>query len=42
VVMDHGRIVETGTHRELLEKSPLYRKFYEMQVHHEEEVETPV
>jgi len=40
VVMDHGRIVETGTHRELLEKSPLYRKFYEMQVHHEEEVET--
>ncbi|MEO6054984.1 MAG: ABC transporter ATP-binding protein [Chthoniobacterales bacterium] len=37
VVMDHGRIVETGTHRELLEKSPLYKKLYELQfLNHDE------
>lgn len=38
VVMDHGRIVETGPHAELLEKSPLYRRLYELQYHHEEAV----
>ena len=42
VVMDHGSIVETGTHRELLENSTLYRKLYQMQFHHHEEGETPV
>lgn len=42
VVMDHGSIVETGTHRELLENSTLYRKLYQMQFNHHEEVETPV
>lgn len=35
VVMDQGRIVETGTHKELMESSTLYRKLYEMQFHHE-------
>lgn len=39
VVMDHGRIVETGTHRELLEKSPLYKRLYELQYHTHEELE---
>ena len=34
VVMDHGRIVDTGTHAELLEKSDLYRSLYELQFHH--------
>ncbi len=34
VVMDHGRIVDTGTHAELLEKSELYRSLYELQFHH--------
>lgn len=34
VVMDHGRIVDTGTHAELLEKSKLYRSLYELQFHH--------
>ncbi|CAN5586014.1 ABC transporter ATP-binding protein [soil metagenome] len=38
VVMDHGRIVESGPHAELLEKSPLYRRLYELQYHHEEAV----
>ncbi len=38
VVMDHGHIVETGTHRELLETSKLYKRLYEIQIHsHEEE-----
>jgi ABC-type multidrug transport system fused ATPase/permease subunit len=35
VVMTHGRIAATGTHAELLEKSPVYRSLYEMQFHHE-------
>jgi subfamily B ATP-binding cassette protein MsbA len=36
VVMDHGRIVEVGTHSELLEASGLYRRLYEIQFQHEE------
>jgi subfamily B ATP-binding cassette protein MsbA len=31
VVLDHGRIVETGTHRELLERGGLYDKLYRIQ-----------
>jgi len=31
VVMDGGRIVEEGTHAELLERGGLYRRLYEMQ-----------
>jgi subfamily B ATP-binding cassette protein MsbA len=31
VVMDQGRIVEKGTHKELLEKGGLYQKLYQMQ-----------
>jgi len=31
VVLDKGRIVETGTHESLLASSGLYRKYYEMQ-----------
>ena len=34
VVMDHGRVVDTGTHGELLQKSDLYRSLYELQFHH--------
>lgn len=34
VVMAGGKIVDTGTHSELLEKSDTYRKLYEMQFHH--------
>lgn len=35
VVMDHGRIVEVGTHRELLEKGGAYHRLYEVQFKHE-------
>jgi ABC-type multidrug transport system fused ATPase/permease subunit len=35
VVMSQGRITDTGTNSELLEKSPAYRKLYQMQFHHE-------
>src|ERR1035441_9256507 len=31
VVLDHGRIVETGTHAELIQKRGVYRKLYELQ-----------
>ena len=32
LVLDKGRIVEDGTHRELIEKKGLYRKLWESQV----------
>lgn len=32
VVVDGGRIVDTGTHRELMSRKGLYRKLYEMQL----------
>ena len=31
VVMDKGRIAETGTHEELLDKEGLYRELYQLQ-----------
>ena len=31
VVLDNGRIVETGTHAELIQASGVYRKLYELQ-----------
>jgi ATP-binding cassette, subfamily B, bacterial MsbA len=41
VVMDHGEIRETGTHRQLLETSAIYRKLYVLQFNVEaEELET--
>jgi subfamily B ATP-binding cassette protein MsbA len=38
VVMDAGRIVEEGTHAELLENNGLYRRLYEMQFFEKEDV----
>ena len=32
IVMNEGRIVEHGTHDELIEKNGYYKKLYEMQV----------
>ncbi|QYO64739.1 hypothetical protein [Leptolyngbya sp. 7M] len=31
VVMDKGRVIETGTHEELLEHNGKYRRLYELQ-----------
>lgn len=38
VVMEAGRIIETGTHTELLERGGQYRKLYELQFADEEEL----
>ncbi|MEP6849493.1 MAG: ABC transporter ATP-binding protein, partial [Acidobacteriota bacterium] len=38
VVMEKGRIVETGTHAELLEHGGTYRRLYELQFADEETV----
>jgi subfamily B ATP-binding cassette protein MsbA len=37
VVMEAGRIIEMGTHAELLSKGGQYRKLYELQFADEEE-----
>jgi subfamily B ATP-binding cassette protein MsbA len=41
VVLDDGRIVETGAHADLLSAGGLYRRLYEMQFAQEEEKEQP-
>lgn len=38
VVMEKGKIIQTGTHQELLEKGGTYKKLYELQFAEEEEV----
>ncbi len=35
VVMDKGMVVDAGPHAELLERSPIYRKLYELQFNHD-------
>ncbi len=42
VVMEQGRIVDTGTHDELLERSPLYSRLYALNFQDLEETETPL
>jgi subfamily B ATP-binding cassette protein MsbA len=39
VVMERGRIIETGRHEELLKQSGTYKKLYELQFADEEEME---
>ena len=40
VVLDKGRIIETGSHRELVQKGGYYHKLYEMQFFNKENNET--
>lgn len=34
LVMDHGKVLDSGTHAELLDRCPHYRRLYELQFHH--------
>ena len=38
--MERGKIVETGTHNELLQHNGVYRRLYELQFAEEEILET--
>ena len=37
LVLDHGRIIERGTHEQLLEQEGLYRQIYDLQLRDQEE-----
>lgn len=37
IVMDKGQIVDSGKHAELLTRSAIYRRLYELQFHHSED-----
>ncbi len=37
LVLDHGRIIERGTHEELLDQQGLYREIYDLQLRDQEE-----
>jgi ABC-type transport system involved in cytochrome bd biosynthesis fused ATPase/permease subunit len=41
-VLDHGRIVEEGTHAELLELRGLYARLYQRQFRDPEETDAPL
>lgn len=41
VVMEHGKIVETGTHTELLQRDGSYKRLYDLQFADEEEFQVP-
>ncbi len=42
LVLENGRIVQRGTHQELLEQDGLYRRIYDLQTRIEVEVEKEV
>ena len=38
ILIDHGKVIDIGTHEELLKRSPLYQNLYELELKNKKEI----